>query len=108
VLALLSWREESASVLPVVAQQLVRIRVEPKLTIEPLRELDLADLEAYLGSPAAIASSFPDLALAILATDIDSAMLAPTRRACYGPGSLRDLLRGGGRRPSWSAAGRSA
>jgi chemotaxis protein methyltransferase CheR len=43
----------------------------------------------------AVAPSVPDVALTILATDIDATMLARARRACYGPGSLREL------RPEW-------
>lgn len=45
----------------------------------------------------AVAPSVPDVELTILATDIDAEMLARARRACYGPGSLRDL------RPQWRA-----
>ena len=39
----------------------------------------------------ALAHRFPGLALRILATDVDEAMLARARRGCYGAGSLREV-----------------
>ena len=39
----------------------------------------------------ALAPAFPGLALKILGTDVDLAVLARARRACYGTGSLREM-----------------
>lgn len=38
-----------------------------------------------------VASSFPDVSLAIVATDVDKAMLARAREGCFGPTSLHEL-----------------
>jgi chemotaxis protein methyltransferase CheR len=42
----------------------------------------------------ALAPRFPGLRFSVLATDVDDAVLARAREACYGPGSLRDLPEG--------------
>lgn len=50
--------------------------------------------EAYtlaIGWELAHAARFPGLRLEVLATDIEPTMLARARRACYSPGSLREL-----------------
>jgi chemotaxis protein methyltransferase CheR len=39
----------------------------------------------------AVADEFPGVAISILATDVDDAMLARARRGCYGVGSTREL-----------------
>jgi len=39
----------------------------------------------------ALAPQFPGLELRVLATDVEPTMLARARRACFAPGSLRDL-----------------
>jgi chemotaxis protein methyltransferase CheR len=39
----------------------------------------------------AVAARFPAVTLRVLATDVDDAMLARSRRGCYGAGSLREL-----------------
>lgn len=46
----------------------------------------------------AIAPAFPGLGLSIVATDVEEAVLERARRACYAPGTLRDLP------PEWAAA----
>jgi chemotaxis protein methyltransferase CheR len=38
-----------------------------------------------------LAHRFPELAIRIMATDVDEAMLERAHRACYGPASLREL-----------------
>ena len=39
----------------------------------------------------ALAPRYPGLDFSVLATDVDDAVLARARKACYGPGSLKDL-----------------
>jgi chemotaxis protein methyltransferase CheR len=43
-----------------------------------------------IGWHLALASHFPDLALAIIATDVDAELLARARRGCYAESSLRE------------------
>jgi chemotaxis protein methyltransferase CheR len=45
-----------------------------------------------------LAPRFPELALQILASDVEPTMLARAREACYAPGSTRDLPEGWRRR----------
>jgi hypothetical protein len=40
VLAVLSWRANGPSIMPIIAQHLVRIRIRPNLSVEPIRLLD--------------------------------------------------------------------
>jgi chemotaxis protein methyltransferase CheR len=80
-----------SEVLPVLASEAMMYGAE---TVEAWSAGCASGEEAYTLAiiwQLALAHRFPGLALRILATDVDEAMLARARRGCYGAGSLREV-----------------
>lgn len=85
------WVALERDVLPALAAAALRAR---RRTVRAWSSGCASGEEAYtlaLSWHFAVAPRFPGLRLRVLATDVDDTVLERARRACYPPGSLREL-----------------